>query len=62
VRTKVKPLWVDFNPQTEAAEDLKARIREDVIQYRQEYQEYFSRNKSRSIEGSAPMFDPSLGA
>jgi NADP-dependent 3-hydroxy acid dehydrogenase YdfG len=59
VRTKVKPLWVDFNPQTEAAEDLKARIREDVKQYRQEYQEYFSRNKSRSIEGSAPMFDPS---
>jgi rhamnulose-1-phosphate aldolase/alcohol dehydrogenase len=58
VRTKVKPLWVDFDPQTEAAEDLKTRIREGIEQYRQEYQEYFSRNSSRSPEGDAPMFDP----
>jgi rhamnulose-1-phosphate aldolase/alcohol dehydrogenase len=58
VRTKVKPLWVDFDPRTEDAQDLKERIREGVQQYREEYQEYFSRNSARSPEGNAPMFDP----
>lgn len=58
VRTKVKPLWVDFDPQSEGAEDLKARIREGVEQYRREYEEYFTRNRARSPEGDAPMFDP----
>jgi len=58
VRTKVKPLWVDFDPHAETAEDLKARIREGVEQYRQEYEEYYARNAARSPEGAAPMFDP----
>jgi rhamnulose-1-phosphate aldolase/alcohol dehydrogenase len=58
VRTKVKPLWVDFDPQTEGAEDLKARIGEGVEAYRGAYEEYYARNAAMSPEGAAPMFDP----
>src|SRR5919202_3932798 len=58
VRTKVRPLWVDFDPQREGADDLKARLREGVEAYRREYEAYYSRNRERSPEGEAPMFDP----
>ncbi len=58
VRTKVKPLWVDFDPQEEDAEELKAKLREGVEGYRREYEEYYARNRERNPEGDAPMFDP----
>jgi rhamnulose-1-phosphate aldolase/alcohol dehydrogenase len=54
VRTKTRPLWVDFDPQSEGADELMGRIREGVGQYRQEYQEYFSRHE----EADEEMFDP----
>jgi rhamnulose-1-phosphate aldolase/alcohol dehydrogenase len=54
VRTKVRPLWVDFDPQSEGPEELMGRIREGVQKYRQEYQEYFSRHE----EADEEMFDP----
>jgi rhamnulose-1-phosphate aldolase/alcohol dehydrogenase len=54
VRTKVKPLWVDFDPETEGAEDLKAKLREGVERYRAEYEAYFSRHE----EADEEMFDP----
>jgi rhamnulose-1-phosphate aldolase/alcohol dehydrogenase len=57
VRTKVKPLWVDFDPENEAAEDLKGKIAKGVEAYRREYEEYYARNAARSAEGEAPMFD-----
>jgi rhamnulose-1-phosphate aldolase/alcohol dehydrogenase len=59
VRTKVKPLWVDFDPHTEGTEELNAKIRQGVEAYRGEYEEYYARNAARSPEGAAPpMFDP----
>ncbi len=58
VRTKIKPLWVDFDPQTEGAEDLRARIGEGVEAYRGAYEEYYARNAAISPEDAAPMFDP----
>ncbi len=58
VRTKVKPLWVDFDPHSEGAEELKARLREGVEAYRGEYEAYYARNRERNPEGDAPMFDP----
>jgi rhamnulose-1-phosphate aldolase/alcohol dehydrogenase len=58
VRTKVKPLWVDFDPESEGAEELKAMLREGVEGYRREYEEYFARNRERNPQGDAPMFDP----
>jgi rhamnulose-1-phosphate aldolase/alcohol dehydrogenase len=54
VRTKVKPLWVDFDPEREGAEELKAKLREGVEEYRREYEAYFSRHE----EADEEMFDP----
>jgi rhamnulose-1-phosphate aldolase/alcohol dehydrogenase len=58
VRTKVKPLWVDFDPQEEGADALKAKLREGTHRYRGEYEAYYARNRESSPEGDAPMFDP----
>src|ERR671933_667744 len=58
VRTKVRPRWVDFDPQREGADELKARLREGIERYRREYEEYYARNAARSPEDAAPMFDP----
>jgi len=58
VRTKVKPLWVDFDPEREGADELKAKLREGVEGYRREYEAYYARNQESSPEGDAPMFDP----
>src|ERR687894_737783 len=58
VRTKVKPLWVDFVPEKEGADELKAKLREGVEGYRREYEAYYARNRERNPQGDAPMFDP----
>jgi rhamnulose-1-phosphate aldolase/alcohol dehydrogenase len=54
VRTKVRPLWVDFNPENEGAEELGNRLREGVARYREDYEAYFSRHE----EADEEMFDP----
>jgi rhamnulose-1-phosphate aldolase/alcohol dehydrogenase len=54
VRTKVKPLWVTFDPGGEDASGLKERLREGVETYRREYEAYFSRHE----EADEEMFDP----
>src|SRR5215213_6541984 len=54
VRTKVKPLWVDFDPQKEGADELRARLSEGVARYREDYAAYFSRHE----EADEEMFDP----
>src|SRR5215203_941076 len=54
VRTKVKPLWVDFDPQREGADELRARLSEGVARYREDYAAYFSRHE----EADEEMFDP----
>ena len=54
VRTKVKPLWVDFDPESEGADELKAKLREGVEAYRRYYESYFSRHE----EADEEMFDP----
>jgi rhamnulose-1-phosphate aldolase/alcohol dehydrogenase len=54
VRTKVRPLWVHFDPQSEGAEELVERLREGVARYREDYEAYFSRHE----EADEEMFDP----
>jgi rhamnulose-1-phosphate aldolase/alcohol dehydrogenase len=54
VRTKVRPLWIDFDPENEGADELRARLREGVARYREEYEAYFSRHE----EAEEEMFDP----
>jgi rhamnulose-1-phosphate aldolase/alcohol dehydrogenase len=58
VRTKVRPLWVEVNPEKEGADELKTKLREATRRYREEYEAYYARNRENRPEGDAPMFDP----
>jgi rhamnulose-1-phosphate aldolase/alcohol dehydrogenase len=58
IRTKMRPLWIDFDPQTESAEDLKQRIPAEVEAYRAWYEAYFARNKDTLGTPDEAMFDP----
>ena len=54
VRTKVRPLWIDFDPASEGADELGERLLEGVARYREGYEAYFSRHE----EADEGMFDP----
>ncbi len=54
VRTKIRPLWVDFDPESEGAAELRERLLEGVARYREDYEAYFSRHD----EADEEMFDP----
>ncbi|BBL79160.1 putative oxidoreductase YuxG [Rubrobacter xylanophilus] len=58
VNTKVRPLWVDFDPSGEGPAELEERLREGVRRYREEYEEYFRRNRARVGQGDEQMHDP----
>src|SRR6185437_13381945 len=44
LRTRVCPMFVPWDPQEEDADDLKARIHEQVAQYRIDYKKYYDAN------------------
>lgn len=54
VHTKMRPLWIDFDPATEGAEKLKTKLREGAERYRKEYEAYFARNGIGGEEMSDP--------
>jgi rhamnulose-1-phosphate aldolase/alcohol dehydrogenase len=54
VHTKRVPLLVDWDPQTKDVEALKQQINEDVATFKEEYKQYFDRNKNDGDE----MFEP----
>jgi rhamnulose-1-phosphate aldolase/alcohol dehydrogenase len=54
VQTKVRPLWVEFDPEREGAAELREKLLEGAERYRQEYEAYFSRYQ----EGDEEMTDP----
>ena len=56
LRTKIKPLFVDWNPETLDLESLRTRLREGLAQSRLDYAVYYERHKR---PGSPPMRDPS---
>ncbi|QYJ14948.1 3-phenylpropionate-dihydrodiol/cinnamic acid-dihydrodiol dehydrogenase [Rubrobacter xylanophilus DSM 9941] len=58
VNTKVRPLWVDFDPSREGPAELEGRLREGVRRYQEEYEEYFRRNRARVGRGDERMHDP----
>ena len=41
LRTKIKPLYVDWNPQTEDVQALKAKLAAGLEQYRKDYASYY---------------------
>jgi rhamnulose-1-phosphate aldolase/alcohol dehydrogenase len=46
VHTKMKPLFVEWNPTSQDVEALKAALTAGIAQYKQEYEAYFKRNKN----------------
>ena len=55
LRTKIKPLYVDWNPQTESTAELKTKLSAGLVQYRQDYAAYYQRCKHAN---SPAMRDP----
>ncbi|WP_078544517.1 bifunctional aldolase/short-chain dehydrogenase [Litchfieldia alkalitelluris] len=54
VHTKMKPLFIDWDPQSKDVEALISSIKEGVESFKEEYKNYFERNKN---EGDK-MFEP----
>jgi rhamnulose-1-phosphate aldolase/alcohol dehydrogenase len=55
LRTKIKPLYIDWNPQTEALDALKTKLDAGIEQYRKDYAAYYERCKRPN---SPAMRDP----
>ncbi|MFL6215038.1 MAG: bifunctional rhamnulose-1-phosphate aldolase/short-chain dehydrogenase [Blastocatellia bacterium] len=54
LRTKIKPLFVNWNPERETVEDLTVALAAGLIEYRKDYEAYYNRRKRA---GSPPMRD-----
>src|ERR687889_426546 len=54
VQTKVRPLWVELDPEREGAAELREKLLEGAERYRQDYEAYFSRYQ----EADEEMTDP----
>ena len=55
LRTKIKPLYVDWNPQTEDAATLKSKLTAGLEQYRKDYAAYYEKCRHAN---SPKMRDP----
>ena len=55
LRTKIKPLYVDWNPQSEDLDKLKSKVESGLKQYRKDYKSYY---ENHSHEDSPDMRDP----
>lgn len=55
LRTKIKPLYVDWNPQKEDVKALKDKIDNGLEQYRKDYESYYNNHKEKD---SPAMRDP----
>ncbi|GAB6254822.1 bifunctional aldolase/short-chain dehydrogenase [Peribacillus sp. N1] len=45
VHTKMKPLFINWDPQNERTESLVEKVKTGIQQYKEEYKQYFERNK-----------------
>ncbi|HEY5813557.1 MAG TPA: bifunctional rhamnulose-1-phosphate aldolase/short-chain dehydrogenase, partial [Terrimicrobiaceae bacterium] len=55
LRTKIKPLYVDWNPQADDLASLKKKLSEGLVKYQKDYANYYERCKHASSPG---MRDP----
>lgn len=55
LRTKIKPLFVDWNPREEDVDSLKTKLSDGLEQYRADYSAYYDACRR---EDSPPMRDP----
>jgi rhamnulose-1-phosphate aldolase/alcohol dehydrogenase len=58
IRTKMRPLWVDFDPAKDSIEELQRRLTAGVEEFRRWYRSYFDRNKGALGTPDEEMFDP----
>lgn len=66
VRTRIRPLYVDWNPETEDVPRLKEKISTATVEYREEYEAYyraFAQPDSPPLRGADPsvVLIPGLG-
>ena len=66
LRTKIKPLYVDWNPQAEDVASLKQKLADGLVQYRQDYADYYKtckRENSPAMRDATPtvILIPGLG-
>ncbi len=55
LRTKIKPFFVDWNPEGSDLESLKKAIAEGIVEYRKDYEKYYNKHKHAD---SPAMRDP----
>ncbi len=55
IRTKIKPLYIDWNPQSDSLDDLKEEILAGLAEYRKDYEQYYI---NHSHKDSPDMRDP----
>lgn len=55
LHTKIRPLWVEFDPETGSAEDLRAAIDRGLAAFREGHMRYYEQHRT---EASPPMRDP----
>src|SRR5699024_3178928 len=55
LRTKIKPLYIDWNPQEESMDQLKTKITKGLQNYRDDYAQYYD---DHADEESPDMRDP----
>jgi rhamnulose-1-phosphate aldolase/alcohol dehydrogenase len=55
LRTKIKPLYVNWNPSSETVDQLKQKLSDGLVKYRQDYALYYDRCKHPN---SPAMRDP----
>jgi rhamnose utilization protein RhaD (predicted bifunctional aldolase and dehydrogenase)/NAD(P)-dependent dehydrogenase (short-subunit alcohol dehydrogenase family) len=55
IRTRIAPLYVDWNPETGTEKELEAAIEEGLVAYTERYTQYYESNKE---PGSPALRDP----
>ena len=53
LRTKIKPLYVDWNPQTDDVAALKSKLADGLEQYREDYAAYYDEVQTRQLARDA---------
>ena len=53
LRTKIKPLYVDWNPQAEDAARLKEKLADGLVKYRKDYADYYEKLQTRELARDA---------
>ena len=58
LRTKIKPLYVDWNPQGEDAASLKQKLTDGLVKYREDYADYYKPANAKIHRRCAMQIQP----